>query len=161
LHPVFSEFIDLYASSCSPNPSPHVKLQLIFSVAFAITFTTASLLKAASRLLLPYSTHTLISPHAIPMPVRWAPQLPPPRVRRGVRFIVSSPVSPACPLTSPPHPTDCASSLSAADLAHLSSTSPLPSAHTSERHGTRFCSGRLSATCLNFDISAAQSLIRD
>ena len=159
LHPVFSEFIDLYASSCSPNPLPHVKLQLIFSVAFAITFTTASLLKAASRLLLPYSTQTLIAPHAIPMPVRWAPQLPPPRVRRGVRFVAPSPASTACPLTSSPHPTDCASSSSAAALAYVSSISPLPSAHTSERLGTRFGSGRLASTCLNSnDISAALSL---
>ena len=73
LHPIFEEFIDLYDRSCSSNPTPRTKLQLIFSVAFAITFTTASLLKAASFLLLPHSVQSLVAPHALPMPARWAP----------------------------------------------------------------------------------------
>jgi hypothetical protein len=50
--------------SAAPKPSLQLKFQLLFSVAFAITFTTGSLLKAVSHLLAP----------------RWAPQLPLPRI---------------------------------------------------------------------------------
>lgn len=81
MHPAFAEFIDLYARSCSTKASPQTVLQLNFSVAFAITFTTASLLKAASQLILPFSTTTLVAPRQLPMPTRWAPQLPLPRIR--------------------------------------------------------------------------------
>ena len=151
LHPVFTEFIDLYASSCSPNPSPHIKLQLMFSVAFAITFTTASLLKAASRLLLPYSTHNLIAPHALPMPTRWAPQLPPHRARsRMERPAVPPATAPPTSnsIVASPNPNSTTNHIaftppaSDAALAHLSLTRPLPAAHTSERLGARLGSGR-------------------
>lgn len=60
LHPVFVDFIDLFAMSAAPKPSPHFKLQLLFAVAFAITFTTASLLKAASHLLTPRAGQALL-----------------------------------------------------------------------------------------------------
>ena len=85
LHPIFEEFIDLYTLSCSSKPTPRTKLQLTFSVAFAITFTTASLLKAASFLLMPHAVQTLVAPHALPMPTRWAPEimLPHSRPRRA------------------------------------------------------------------------------
>ena len=92
-HPIFDEFIDLYDRSCSAKSTPRTKLQLIFSVAFAITFTTASLLKAASSLLLPHSVQTLIAPHALPMPTRWAPDVAlTHRLRRAL--------APVAPLTS-------------------------------------------------------------
>jgi len=44
LHPIFEEFIDLYTRSCSPKHTQTKELQLIFSVAFAITFTTHCIL---------------------------------------------------------------------------------------------------------------------
>ena len=68
-HPVFEEVIDFYTRSCSPISTPQTKLQLTFSVAFAITFTTASLLKAASFLLMPHTVPTLVAPHALPCPL--------------------------------------------------------------------------------------------
>jgi hypothetical protein len=122
----------------SPNPSPHIKLQLLFSVEFAITFTEASLLKSASRLILPYSTQTLIAPHALPMPVRWAPQLPPPRVRsRTQNSVASSAMSPALTDSMPhslnlaclTHPDQRLPCSSVAAPAHFGSTGPLPSAY--------------------------------
>jgi hypothetical protein len=155
LHPIFIEFIDLYSSSCSPNPSPHIKLQLIFSVAFAITFSTASLLKSASRLLLPYSTQTLTAPHALPLPVRWAPQLPPPRVRpRERRAAVPSSTTHSLNTPSTTYPVDCTSSSLDAAPAHLSLISPLPAAHTSERLGARLGSGGPAVT---FKVTARSS----
>ena len=82
LHPVFVDFIDLFAMSAIPTPSPRsLKLQLFFSIAFAITFTTASLLKAASHLLTPRAALALLPPRRMPMPTRWAPQLPLPCIR--------------------------------------------------------------------------------
>ena len=163
LHPVFVEFIELYASSCSPNPSRHVKLQLLFSVAFAITFSTASLLKSASRLLLPYSTQTLTAPHALPMPVRWAPQLPPPRIRpRAERPAVplhmpsdsTNSTVPPLNFISSSQRTDCLPSFSVAAPAHLSLNSPLLSAHTSERLGARSDRGSPAVT---FSVTALAS----
>ena len=105
LHPMFGEFIDLYAISCSPKPALRTKLQLYFSVAFAITFTTASLLKAASFLLLPHAVQTLVAPHALPMPTRWAPEVQLPRSRTQ-----RAPLAPVAPLVS---------SLSDSDLSTL------------------------------------------
>jgi hypothetical protein len=93
LHSMFEEFIELYALSCSPKPALRTKLQLYFSVAFAITFTTASLLKAASFLLLPHSVQTLVAPHALPMPTRWAPEVPSPHSRpRRAPLATSAPI---------------------------------------------------------------------
>jgi len=148
LHPSFTEFIELYATSCSPNPAPHIKLQLMFSVAFAITFATASLLKAASRLFLPFSTQALIAPHALPMPVRWAPHIPPPRVRSRL----NSPASPS--ITKSPSTSSTTSNLLAthtssppcAGFANLSLTSPLLAARPSECLGNRLNSGRPAVT---------------
>ena len=95
LHPVFVDFIDLFAMSAASKPSPHFKLQLLFSVAFAITFTTASLLKAASHLLTPRAGQALLPPRRMPMPARWAPQLPLPRICHRE--------STASPITQPAH----------------------------------------------------------
>jgi hypothetical protein len=124
-------------------------------VAFAITFSTASLLKSASRLLLPYSTQTLTAPHALPIPVRWAPQLPPPRVLpREKRPTAPSSNSHPLNTTSLTHPIACTSSSLDAAPAHLSLTSPLPVAHTSERLGARLHSGSLAVT---FEVTARSS----
>ena len=79
LHPVFEDFIDLYARcSTSTQPQPQTALQLRFAVAFAITFTTATLLRAASLRLLPSPLLPLIPPKPIPVPTCWAPMLPSP-----------------------------------------------------------------------------------
>ena len=76
LHPAFDDFIDLYSRcSTSTQPQPHTALQLRFAVAFAITFTTASLLRAASLRLLPCSLFPFVPPKSIPVPACWAPSL--------------------------------------------------------------------------------------
>jgi ribonuclease HI len=80
LHPAFEDFIDLYSRcSTSTQPQPQTALQLRFSVAFAITFTTAALLRAASLRLLPATLHPFIPPRPIPIPTCWAPTLSPPK----------------------------------------------------------------------------------
>jgi hypothetical protein len=54
---------------------PARKLQLTFSVAYAITFTTAAFLKSASALLYPDHIRTFMPPRPTPTPQRWAPEL--------------------------------------------------------------------------------------
>jgi hypothetical protein len=77
LHPAFEDFIDLYSRcSTSAQPQPQTALQLRFAVAFAITFTTATLLRAASSRLLPCTLIPFIPPKPIPVPTCWAPTLP-------------------------------------------------------------------------------------
>ena len=76
LHPAFEDFIVLYSRcSSSTQPQPQTALQLRFAVAFAITFTTATLLRAASLRLLPSTFLPFISPKPIPVPTCWAPAL--------------------------------------------------------------------------------------
>jgi hypothetical protein len=79
IHPAFDEFIDLFARCSSIEPQPHTALQLRFAVAFAITFTTASLLRSASHRLLPRSLSAFIPPKPLSVPACWAPHIPPPR----------------------------------------------------------------------------------
>jgi hypothetical protein len=79
IHPAFDEFIDLFARCSSTEPQPHTTLQLRFAVAFAITFTTASLLRSASYRLLPRSLSAFIPPKPLTVPACWAPYIPPPR----------------------------------------------------------------------------------
>jgi Reverse transcriptase (RNA-dependent DNA polymerase) len=86
IHPAFNDFIDLYARSSSSSPQPQTALQLRFSVAFAITFTTANLIRAASRRLLPSSLLPFIPPKPIVVPVCWAPSLPSPSLITSSRF---------------------------------------------------------------------------
>ena len=76
LHPAFDEFIDLYSRcSSSTQPQPQTALQLRFAVAFAITFTTATLLRAAAPRMLPSNLLSFIPPKPIPVPTCWAPAL--------------------------------------------------------------------------------------
>jgi hypothetical protein len=83
--------------------------------------------------------------------VKWAPQLPPPRVRPRLQRAATSPTTPLSLNDSPPHslngalpnhPDECPPTSSAAAPAHLGLTSPLSSASTSERPGSRPVSGR-------------------
>lgn len=79
LHPAFEDFVDLYSRcSTTTQPQPQIALQLRFAVAFAITFTTASLLRAASLRLLPHTLLPFLPPKPIPVPTCWAPTLPSP-----------------------------------------------------------------------------------
>ena len=90
LHPAFEDFIDLYSRcSTSTQPQPHTALQLRFAVAFAITFTTATLLRSASSRLLPRSLLPFISPKPIPVPTCWAPTLLPPTFPRSTSSVTS------------------------------------------------------------------------
>jgi ribonuclease HI len=75
LHPAFEDFIDLYSRCSSSQPQPQTALQLRFAVSFAITFTTATLLRAASLRLLPRSIIPFLPPKPIPVPTCWAPSL--------------------------------------------------------------------------------------
>jgi hypothetical protein len=73
LHPTFEDFIDLYSRCSSSSPQPHTALQLKFAVAFAITFTTAALLRSASHRLLPRSLMPFVAPKPLTVPLCWAP----------------------------------------------------------------------------------------
>jgi hypothetical protein len=84
LHSAFEDFIDLYARCSSSQPQPQTALQLRFSVAFAITFTTASLLRTASLRLLPHALLPFIPPRPIPVPTCWAPTIPTPTLTRSI-----------------------------------------------------------------------------
>jgi hypothetical protein len=85
LHPVFEDFIDLFARCSSSQPQSNTALQLKFAVAFAITFTTASLLRSASHRLLPRSTLPFAAPKPLTVPLCWAPFLPPTSMRSSTR----------------------------------------------------------------------------
>ena len=67
LTPLLASDIDKYCRATILANNPEIGL------IGDITFTTASLLKAASFLLLPHSVQSLVAPHALPMPTRWAP----------------------------------------------------------------------------------------
>jgi ribonuclease HI len=73
LHPTFDDFIDLFSRCSSSTPQPHTALQLKFAVAFAITFTTAALLRSASQRLLPRSLMPFVAPRPLTVPLCWAP----------------------------------------------------------------------------------------
>jgi hypothetical protein len=77
IHPAFEDFIDLYARCSSSVPQPQTALQLRFAVAFAITFTTAALLRSVSQRLLPRSLLPFIHPKPLAVPPCWAPLLIP------------------------------------------------------------------------------------
>ncbi len=69
------------------------------AVAFAITFTTAALLRAASLRLLPRSLLPFVPPKPLPVPVCWAPFITP----SSVRASIGCRTPPSMP--SPNHPT--------------------------------------------------------
>ena len=75
LHPAFEDFIDLYSRCSTSTPHPHTALQLRFAVAFAMTFTTAALMRSAGSRLLPGSLLPFALPKPIPVPICWAPAL--------------------------------------------------------------------------------------
>lgn len=75
LHPAFEDFIDLSSRCSTSTPHPQTALQLRFAVAFAITFTTAALMRSASARLLPRSFLPFVPPKPIPVPICWAPAL--------------------------------------------------------------------------------------
>jgi hypothetical protein len=77
LHPAFEDFIDLFSRCSSSQPKPHTALQLRFSVAFAITFATAALLRSASYRLLPRSLLPFVAPKPLTVPPCWAPYTAP------------------------------------------------------------------------------------
>ena len=54
LHPSFIEFIDFYVQHATPHTPQH-KLRMHFAVIYAIPFTTAAVLNAATPLLYPDS----------------------------------------------------------------------------------------------------------
>ena len=89
IHPAFDEFIDLFARCSSSSPQPHSALQLRFAVAFAITFTTASLLKSASHRMLPRSLLPFVPPKPLTVPACWAPSIP----CRAVRALTNTPIT--------------------------------------------------------------------
>jgi hypothetical protein len=76
LHPAFTNFIELFISRIANTPprAAH-KLQLLYSIAHAITYMTASFLRSASFQLAPSSVKSLMPPPPLATPVRWAPKL--------------------------------------------------------------------------------------
>jgi ribonuclease HI len=73
LHPTFDDFIDLFSRCASSAPQPHIALQLKFAIAFAVTFTTAALLRSASHRLLPRSLMPFVAPKPLTVPLCWSP----------------------------------------------------------------------------------------
>jgi ribonuclease HI len=103
LHPAFDDFIDLLSRCSSSQPKPQIALQLRFAVAFAITFTTASLLRSASHRLLPRSILPFIPPKPLTVPMCWAPSLIPFSPRTHVPRQLS-PLNASCaPSPTSPH----------------------------------------------------------
>ncbi len=76
LHPSFDDFIRLYVQSAVPDHTPRHILKIYFAIAYAITFTTASILNAAGSFLIPDSVRSCSAPRARPVPAFWAPDLP-------------------------------------------------------------------------------------
>jgi hypothetical protein len=76
LHPAFTNFIELFiARVANAPPRAAHKLQLLYSIAHAITYITASFLRSASFQLTPSSVKSLMPPPPLVTPVRWAPKL--------------------------------------------------------------------------------------
>jgi hypothetical protein len=76
LHPTFISFIDVFFARASQSkPSPSSRLDVLYAIAHAITFMTASLLHAASFSLTPSSVSSLYPPPPFIPPLRWAPGL--------------------------------------------------------------------------------------
>ena len=76
LHPSFDDFIRLYVQSAVPDHTARHILKVYFAVAYAITFTTASILNAASSFPRPDSIRACAVPRARPIPAFWAPDIP-------------------------------------------------------------------------------------
>jgi hypothetical protein len=113
LHPTFDDFIDLFSRCASSTPQPHTALQLKFAVAFAITFTTAALLRSASHRLLPRSLMPLVAPKPLTVPLCWAPfaastfSQSSARRHRSTSFGSPSRASDSTSLLAPPPPATC------------------------------------------------------
>jgi hypothetical protein len=106
LHPTFDDFIDLFSRCSSSTPQPHTALQLKFAVAFAITFTTAALLRSASHRLLPRSLMPFVAPKPLTVPICWAPFITPTFSQSSLRRrrIISLHSSDSTSLLAPPPP---------------------------------------------------------
>jgi hypothetical protein len=76
IHPTFIAFIDTFLARSSQIPlHDSEKLEVIYSIAHSITYTTASFLKVASFQLTPSSLKSLFPPPPFIPPLRWAPGL--------------------------------------------------------------------------------------
>ena len=76
IHPNLVDFIDLIIcrATNAPPRAAH-KLQLLYSIAHAITYMSAALLRSASFQFVPSSVKSLMPPPPFIVPVRWAPKL--------------------------------------------------------------------------------------
>jgi hypothetical protein len=63
---------------------------LRFAVSFAITFTTAALLRSASYRLLPRSRNAFVPPKPLTVPACWAPSLPSRLSRNNAPLFIST-----------------------------------------------------------------------
>jgi hypothetical protein len=76
LHPTFTEFISTFLAMASTSrPTSADTLLLMYSISFAITRMSASLLRAASFHLSPSAVRSLCPPPPLIPPSRWAPGL--------------------------------------------------------------------------------------
>jgi hypothetical protein len=76
LHPTFISFIDTFFARASiSKPAPSARLDVLYAIAHAITYMTASLLHSASFSLTPSSISSLYPPPPFIPPLRWAPGL--------------------------------------------------------------------------------------
>ena len=74
VHPTFIGFIETFLAQCSISPLlPSAKLGVLYSIAHAVTYMTASFLKVASFSLTPSSLKSLFPPPPFIPPLRWAP----------------------------------------------------------------------------------------
>jgi hypothetical protein len=76
IHPVFTDFIDMIvARAMNAPPIASHKLQLLYAIAYSITYMTAALLRSASFQFVPAHVRSLMPPPPLAVPVRWAPQI--------------------------------------------------------------------------------------
>jgi hypothetical protein len=74
LHPTFINFIDIFLARATRSPlPPSHKLNVLYSIAHAITYMSASFLRVAGFSLTPSSLKSLFPPPPFIPPLRWAP----------------------------------------------------------------------------------------
>ena len=114
LHPSFVNFIELFiARAANAPPRAAHKLQLLYSIAHAITYMTAAFLRSASFQLTPSSVKSLMPPPPLPC------------LCDGPRSFVFTTV-PMIPSSAPPPPQTAVSVAALTSCSLRAHSLPLP-----------------------------------